>query len=156
MASVLDVPFIELDSLNWEENWVSLAEKDPEELTRRFQKATSGDCWVVAGSYTEYSKKIFWEKLETIIWLDMPMYLLIWRMLCSSWRRWRTNELLWGTNYERISSQLMFWRSESLLNWIIKQHQPKRNEMLQDYFSSEWGHIRFIRICSRNEINSFK
>ena len=155
LASVLDVPFIELDSLNWEENWVSLAEKDPEELTRRFQKATSGECWVVAGSYTEYSKEIFWEKLETIIWLDMPMYLLIWRMLCRSWRRWRTNELLWGTNYERISSQLMFWRSESLLNWIIKQHQPKRNEMLQDYFSSEWGHIRFIRICSRNEINSF-
>ena len=67
LASVLDVPFIELDSLNWEENWVSLAEKDPEELTRRFQKATSGDCWVVAGSYTEYFKKIFWEKLETII-----------------------------------------------------------------------------------------
>ena len=42
LASVLDVPFIELDSLNWEKNWVSLAETDPEELTRRFQKATSG------------------------------------------------------------------------------------------------------------------
>ena len=33
LASVLDVPFIELDSLNLEENWVSLAEKGSEELT---------------------------------------------------------------------------------------------------------------------------
>ena len=33
LASVLDVPFIEIDSLILEENWVSLAEKGSEELT---------------------------------------------------------------------------------------------------------------------------
>ena len=156
LASTLEVPFIELDALNWEENWVSLTEKNPDKLISRFKKATSGDSWIVAGSYTEFSKKTFWDKLETIIWLDLPLYQLVWRMLLRSWNRWRTKELLWGKNYENFWSQMMFWRSDSLFSWIVNQHQPKRKEMLQNQISFQWRHIRFLRLCSSTEIYRFK
>ena len=50
LALVLDADFVELDALNWLPNWVGLNETDPEELLRRFEEATRGETWVVAGS----------------------------------------------------------------------------------------------------------
>ena len=46
LAASLNVPFVELDALNWEPNWVGLNDTDPDELIRRIQKATVGDSWV--------------------------------------------------------------------------------------------------------------
>lgn len=156
LAAFLNIPFVELDALNWEPNWVGLNETNPDELMRRMQAATVGDCWVVAGSYTKFSQQTFWPRLETIIWLDLPLYQLVGRMLKRSWKRWRTNELLWKTNYEKFWPQLMVWRKEdSLLWWIVTQYQPKRQRMLAYQVDPLWSHIRFIRLCSSAEIEEF-
>ena len=72
LARALDADFVELDALNWLPGWVGLNETDPDELERRFQHATRGDAWVVAGSYSAYSQRVFWSRLETVIWLDLP------------------------------------------------------------------------------------
>ncbi len=147
LSTVLAVPFVELDALNWEPDWVGLNETNPEKFIRRIKKATSGDGWVVAGSYTDFSQNAFWPHLETIIWLDLPMHQLIWRMLIRSWGRWRSKELLWGTNYEQFWPQFMVWRKkESLLWWIVTQHQPKRSNMLSYRTESRWKHIKFVRL----------
>jgi adenylate kinase family enzyme len=156
LAESLNVPFVELDALNWDPNWVGLNDTDPCELMRRMQEATTGDSWVVAGSYTQFSQQVFWPRLDTIIWLDLPLHQLIRRMLRRSWKRWRTNELLWGTNYEKFWPQLMVWRKEdSLLWWIVTQYQPKRQQMLAYHVDPQWSHIRFIRLCSSAEIEEF-
>lgn len=153
LAAFLDIPFVELDALNWEPNWVGLNEADPDELMRRMREATVGDRWVVAGSYTQFSQQVFWPRLETIVWLDLPLYQLVGRMLRRSWKRWRTNELLWGTNYEKFWPQLMVWRKEdSLLWWIATQYQPKRQRMLACQVDPRWSHVRFIRLCSSAEV----
>jgi adenylate kinase family enzyme len=156
MAELMDAPFIDLDALNWEPNWVSVSAKDPAEFIRRLQQATEGDAWVVAGSYTRFAQRAFWERLDSIIWLDLPLWQLVWRLMKRSWRRWRTKELLWGTNYEDFWSQLAVWKkNESLLYWIVTQYHPKRKAMLSYIMSSEWQHIRFIRLTSSQEIALF-
>ena len=156
LSAALDVPLVELDALNWEPGWVGLNETNPEELERRISEATRGDGWVVAGSYMQFSQRIFWPRLETIVWLDLPMVPLIWRMLIRSWRRWRSQEPLWGTNYERFWPQLMFWRKEdSLLWWIVTQHRRKRRDMLAYSTESRWNHIRFVRLRFSAEVETF-
>ena len=100
LAEVLDAAFVELDALNWEPGWVAVHDADPQELDRRFRAATRGERWIVAGSYLSHSRRTFWERLETVIWLDLPMPLLLWRVLRRTWQRSRSRELLWGTNYE--------------------------------------------------------
>ena len=156
LASSLEVPYVELDALNWEPGWIGLTDANPEELERRIKRATNGDGWIVAGSYTKFSQRIFWPRLETVIWLDLPMYQLIWRMLIRSWRRWRSKELLWGTNYERFWPQLMVWRQEeSLLWWIVTQHGRKRRSILAFTTEPRWKHIRFVRLRSRAEVAAF-
>ena len=100
LATALQVPFVELDALNWRPGWVGLNETNPKEFESLIAKATDGDEWVVAGSYMSFSQRVIWPRLETVVWLDLPMYRLVWRVLLRSWRQWRSKELLWGSNYE--------------------------------------------------------
>lgn len=156
LAATLDVPLVELDALNWQPGWVGLNETDPAELERRMHDATAGDGWVVAGSYSRFSKRVFWHRLQTVIWLDLPITVLIPRMLRRSWRRWRSQELLWGTNHEKFWPQLLIWRKEnSLLWWIVTQQERKRKEMRAVQSDPVWSHIRFVRLASNAKIDKF-
>lgn len=155
LAGVLGAAFVELDALNWEPGWVAVHATDPQELDRRFRAATRGERWVVAGSYMSHSRRCFWERLDTVIWLDLPMPLLFWRVLHRTWQRWRSRELLWGTNHERFWPLLMIWRKDSLLNWLVTQHARKRNHMLTLPTDPRWSHIRFVRLTSAREVGAF-
>ncbi len=156
LARGLDVPLVELDALNWEPGWVGLSTTDPAEFERRLRAATAGDAWVVAGSYARFSERVFWRRLETVIWLDLPLPILLVRVLTRSWRRWRSREVLWGTNVERFWPQLMVWRKqESLVWWIVTQHRRKRRDMIERMADPAWAHIRFVRLGSTAEIERF-
>ncbi|TVS11725.1 MAG: adenylate kinase [Gammaproteobacteria bacterium] len=156
LAAALDVPAVELDALNWLPGWVGLNATDPAELERRLTAATAGDGWVVAGSYTAFCQRTFWQRLETLVWLDLPMPVLLTRVLRRSWRRWRQQELLWGTNVERFWPQLAVWRKEeSLVFWIVTQHARKRRQMLAAVQDPRWRHIRFLRLASRRQVEAF-
>ena len=94
LADLLDAPFVELDALNWEPGWVGLSTEDPDELVRRIRAATAGDSWVVVGSYASISQGTFWDRLDTVVYLDLGVPRLLVRMFVRSWRRWRSAELL--------------------------------------------------------------
>jgi len=156
LAAALDADFVELDALNWLPDWVGLNDTNPDELERRLELATRGDAWVVAGSYTRFAQRTFWPRLDTVIWLDLPVVLLVWRVLRRSWRRWRTRELLWGTNIERFWPQLALWRrDDSLVYWVVTAQRGKRRGMRAAMADPQWAHIHFIRLASVGEIESF-
>ncbi len=156
LAAALQVPFVDLDALNWLPGWVGLNETDPQRLESRMAEATAGDGWVVAGSYMSFSQRAFWPRLETVVWLDLPRHLLVRRVLWRSWTRWRSKELLWGTNHERFWPQLMVWRKEdSLVWWIVTQHERKRRDMRRYMSEPRWRHIQFLRLASSAEVEAF-
>ena len=91
-----------------------------------------------------------------VIWLDLPVYVLVWRVLRRSWIRWRSKELLWGTNIERFWPHLALWRGEdSLVYWILSAQRRKRKSMLETIADPSWQSIRFIRLTSKLEIEEF-
>lgn len=155
LARRLDIAWVDLDALNWLPNWVGLNATDPALLEAKMAAATSTDAWVVSGSYTRQAQRTFWPRLHTIIWLDLPMVLLLRRVLVRSWRRWRTKELLWGTNYENFWDQLKIWkREDSLVWWIIANHHRRRRETLEYMADPRWAHINFVRITSVAELEA--
>ena len=42
LATALQVPFVELDALNWRPSWVGLSDTNPEEFERLIGRATDG------------------------------------------------------------------------------------------------------------------
>lgn len=156
LAELRDAPLVELDALNWLPNWTSLQAEDPSRLERRFRDATRGPRWVAAGSYLAFAQRAFWPRLDTVVWLDLPGPQLAVRVLRRSWRRWRGNELLWGTNRERFWPQLALWRrEESLLWYVVTQHARKRRNLLAHARDPRWARIAFVRLVSAADVDAF-
>jgi adenylate kinase family enzyme len=156
LAERMHIPCVDLDALNWLPNWIGLNATDPNRLEERIRTATAGDAWVVAGSYTKQSQATFWPRLETIIWLDLPMRVLLYRVIKRSWQRWRNQELLWGTNYENFWDQLKVWKKEdSLVWWIVSRYHSRRRLTFEYITDPQWSHIQVLRFTRSRQVDDW-
>lgn len=156
LATALGAPCVELDALNWLPGWVGLNETDPERLRARIRDATDGPAWVLAGSYESFVEPLCWPRMHTLVFLDLPRWRLIARVLRRSWRRWRSREQLWGTNYEKFWPQLAVWnQKDSLVWWIWTQHARKRAGLARLKRDPRYARLRIIHLESVDEIAEF-
>jgi len=152
IAARLEMPHVELDALYWRPGWVGVSDA---EFARRIDAATRDDAWIVDGHY-ERAWPWLWPRVETVIWLDLPLCTLLWRGFLRSLRRVRTGELLWGTNSENAWGQLKLWdRDRSLLAWTVTSYRSRRRAYLTATLDRRWSHIRFLRLCSQAEVKVF-
>jgi adenylate kinase family enzyme len=147
LAQALGVPWVELDALHWEPGWTEA----PNDVFRaRVAEATAGDGWVIAGNYFTQTQELTWPRAETVVYLDHPLPLVLWRVLARSWRRWRSREVLWGTNTESFWKHLSSWE-DSLLVWAVRTHDKHRRRWPELVTDPRWAHVRFVRLCSQRE-----
>ena len=85
---------IELDALWWDANWTN---PSIEVFRQRVEHATSGDTRVVDGNYSRI-RDIVWARVETIIWLDFPLWLILFRLFKRTVGRLMTKGEIWNGN----------------------------------------------------------
>jgi adenylate kinase family enzyme len=137
LALKLGLNFIELDALFWKPGWV---ESSNEEFRARVDTATCSPGWVLAGNYAKV-RDIVWPRAEALVWLDYPFLLLLRRLWTRTWQRWRTKELLWGTNYERLLPQFRLWSKESLFRWLVQSYGRHKRQYPQLFTRQEYSHL---------------
>ena len=147
LAQRLGLPFVELDELFWLPNWV---EPDEESFSAKVAAATSGESWVVAGNYRRTSVDVIWPRVDTMVVLEVSLATQLRRLITRSWHRWRSNELLWGTNYERFWKH--FLHRDSLLLFALRTHRATRDRYRSMMADPEWAHIDFIHLRSPTEV----
>lgn len=124
LSDALGMPFVELDALYWLPGWQARERDDFRQLLR--DHLPEDGRWVAAGNYSS-SADIHWQRADTIVWLDYPLSVTLPRLLRRTWLRWRRKEQLWGTNYERITDQLMIWdQNRSLISFSVRNHRRRR------------------------------
>lgn len=142
-------PHTELDKLHWEPGWTPAA---PEVFRERVRAVTAGERWILSGSYIAQQADISWARADMVVWMDMPFPVVLARLITRSWRRARSKELLWGTNYERFWGQLKFWdTNQSLVAFTVKTFWSRRK---RDYALTQdprWAHITFVRLRSSRD-----
>ena len=149
LATHRGVPFIELDALHWEANW-TMAE--PEVFRARISAAIKPEAWVMAGNYTQHMD-LSWGAADTIVWLDLPLPLVARRCVARTWRRWRTQEVIWGNNRENFREHLCFWDTDkSLLSYTIVNHHRRQRKYSALMSDPAWSHLAFIRLRSVGEV----
>lgn len=145
LSGILGCPFVDLDALNWGPNWTP-APRDV--LRERVAAALGGDCWSAAGNYRQV-RDLVWARADTLVWLDYPLPLILWRLLVRTIRRVRSQEELWGGNRERWWHQ--FASRDSLFLYAMKTHTRRRREFPAELAKPEYAHLQAHRFRRPSE-----
>ena len=140
---------IELDALFWGKDW----QPAPLELFRhRVEREIRDGDWIVVGNYGQV-RDLTWRAADTLIWLDLPFPLVMWRLLWRTVRRSVTRENLWGTGNSESLLRSFFTR-QSILWWAIKTHRKNRRRFaIETEFLGKDKTV--VRLTSAREVERF-
>jgi adenylate kinase family enzyme len=142
LADRFGLTHVELDALFWLPDW-----QQPEEADFRARLDAALDIpggWVVDGNYSRVQPDVL-GRADTAVWLDLPMWICLWRVTSRAVRRTRARELLWGTNREQWSK---FVGRDSLAWWVISTHGRRRRENQERLADPAYAHLRIRRFAS--------
>ncbi|TWT15454.1 adenylate kinase [Reyranella sp. CPCC 100927] len=134
LACTLSLPTIELDALYWMPDWQPAL---PELFRHRVDVATTADAWIITGNYSQV-RDLVWGRADTLIWLDFPLPLILWRLLCRTVWRITRQEDLWNTG-NRESLRMAFFSRDSILLWALKTNRRNRERFAADITDSRFG-----------------
>ncbi len=140
---------IELDALNWGPGW----QPAPLELLRhRVEREIRDGDWIVVGNYDSV-RDLTWRPADTLVWLDLPFMLVIWRLFWRTLRRSVTKENLWGSGNSESLVRSFFTR-QSILLYAMKTHRRNRHRFAIDceFLGKE---KRVVRLRSTREVERF-
>jgi adenylate kinase family enzyme len=145
LAAKLGVPQIELDALNWQAGWV---EADLEDFRAQVASALEADGWVVDGNYRSKLGTYVLDRADLVVWLDLPLPIVLWRVLSRTVRRVWTREPLWGNNLETLRNS--FLTRDALWWWAVKTHFRWRRRLPE--LLASYPHVR---LRSPGEVERF-
>jgi adenylate kinase family enzyme len=140
---------IELDALNWGRDW----QPAPLQLLRhRVEREIRDGDWIVVGNYDSV-RDLTWRAADTLIWLDLPFGLVIWRLFWRTLRRSVTRENLWGTGNTESLVRSFFTR-QSILLYAMRTHARNRRRFVIDT-AFLGGDKTVVRLTSARAIERF-
>ncbi len=146
LATIMDVPHVELDALNWEAGW---KEADANVFRARVAAALdASEGWVVDGGYS-HLRPLIWGAADTVIWLEFPLPVILLRLTRRTVARVIGRHVLWNGNRERWRTA--FLSRESLYWWVLTTHRGRQRRMEKALSRPEYRHIRAIRCRSPSQ-----
>lgn len=147
-STLVEAPYVELDALHWEPNWVEA----PDDLFReRVKGSIQGDSWVVDGNYHQV-RDLVWGRANTIVWLDYSFWTIMRRLTKRTIRRIFTHEELWNGNQEHLRG--VFSR-DSVFLWAIRTYRRRKRQYPALLGSPENSHLTVVRLRSPREAEEF-
>jgi adenylate kinase family enzyme len=141
---------IELDALFWEPNWTQASAPV---FRARIEAAMAKNAgWVIHGNYSKV-RDLTWGGSETVIWLDYPLAVVLWRVMKRSVLRIISREPLWSGNRESLRKT--FFSRDSIILWALETHDRNRRQyegLIQD---QSYSHLRVIRLKTPGETERF-
>jgi adenylate kinase family enzyme len=146
LASRLDLPYVELDALHHGPNW---SEPTAEEFRARVRETMTPAGWVIDGNYEVKLGDTVLAEADTIVWLDLPLWLKLRRIWKRTRHRIRDDVELWSGNRETWRNA--FWGRDALFWWMVRGHFRHKRRWPRLYA----GDPRFVRLRSVDEMQSW-
>ncbi len=142
VAQALAVPHVELDAYRHGPNWV----ETPDDVFRqRLSEALQGDAWVADGNYG-VARDVVWPRATTLVWLDYPISVVLWRLFWRTIRRGVFRQELWNGNREKL--RWHFFSRQSLFLWALRTHWRRRQAVPLAVAQPEHTHLELVRLRS--------
>ena len=98
---------------------------------------------MIDGNYSRV-QDIVWARGTTIIWLNYPFRVVLWRALCRTVKRAATQEELFSGNRE--SFRKSFFSRESIILWVIYSYRRLRRNYRRILDNGDYPHLRVIEL----------
>jgi adenylate kinase family enzyme len=149
LAAILGVPHIELDALHHDAGW---QEAPSEVLWTRVEAALEAapDGWVADGNYHGKIGTLVVERADTVVFLDLPRWVALRRVLSRTTRRIISREELWNGNRESLRLALS---RESIIWWVITQHGSYEEKWLPRL--AQFPELDLVRLRSPREVREW-
>jgi adenylate kinase family enzyme len=115
-------------------------------LRERVSAATEGDDWVTDSTYHSVLGDLVVRRAEVLVWLDLPILLVMWRLLRRTHVRKRDQTELWNGNVEpgwRETIPYLIWPS-------LKSAFRNRRT-----FPSRYANVNMCRLRSDRDVREF-
>lgn len=149
IAQTLDIPHIELDALHWDPDWTPAATPI---FRQRVADRISADAWAVDGNYSRV-RDLVWARATTVVWLDYPLWLVMWRVISRTFRRSFQGTELWNGNREDWRKGFM--SQDSVIVWALTTYHRRRREYPQLFARPEHNHLHVIRHTSPRQTDEW-
>lgn len=149
IAESLDIPYVELDEIQWRPNWT---ESTDEQLFGGLERALAGDQWVLDGNYSR-TEPIKWARVQQIVWLDLPYWRVFYQVFTRTIKRAVRREILWAGNRESLRKA--FFSKDSILWWCLTNLARVRSQYETAMSNPELSHIHFVRLQTRSQIRAY-
>jgi len=113
---------------------------------------TKEDSWVTDGNYS-IVRDVLWSRATTIIWLNYPFPLVLYRSISRSFKRSVTQEIIFSGNRE--SFKRSFFSRESIILWVVKTHSLKRGKYGELLRSKKYSDLEIIELKSQSEATCY-
>ena len=148
LARRLGVPYVELDALYWGPNWQPVPAPD---FRERVAAAVAEDAWVIDGKYGASSARdLVWPRADTVVWLDLPRVVVMWRVVARTVRRMVRREVLWSGNRESLRMAL---GRDSIIVWAWTTFDRRRRDYPRVLAVNP--HLAVVRLRSSGEVRRF-
>ncbi len=147
LARLLDAPHVELDAFHHGPGWVP---RSDEEFAARVAAVRSQPRWVVDGNYVSRVSGVLWRHADLVVWLDLPLRVVLPRIVLRTVRRIRQGTELWSGNRERWDAIL---GRGSLLRWAVTARRKYRAQYPALLADLERAGVRVERLRSRAAVD---
>ena len=151
LGAAIGAPFVELDAHYHQPGWTPLPADD---LRARVAELCAGDRWVVDGNYSVV-RDLVWARADTVVWLDLPRWRVMGRVVRRTVRRGATRAELWNGNREDLRSLLRRDPEASIVMWAFTRHDVYRRRYAAARDDPANAHLRFVRLRSPAEVRRF-
>lgn len=114
LAERTGLPHVELDAVYWGANWTKA---NPVDFRTQVGAVVEAERWILDGNYSA-ARGLLWCRADTFIWLDLPLRVMLIRLLRRTLARLWNREELWNGNRESWREQ--FLSRESLFLWAVR------------------------------------
>lgn len=139
-----DLPHFELDALHHGPGWVPRPEFEADVAA-----FSAGERWVAEDQYHRILEDRLWSLADTVIWLDLPRWLVMWRVVRRSVVRGVMRTELWNGNRESFRDWLS---ADHPVWWAWSQFERKRALVLE--YSAKHPQVKVIRVRTREQVRA--
>ncbi len=150
VAARLGVPHVELDAHFHRAGWTPApAPEFADGIRAALDEADAvAGGWVVCGNYRAVRAGI-WARADTIVWLDLPRAVVMWRVTSRSFGRVVRRSELWNGNREALGNVIALHDPQrSIVRWAWDGVDRYRRQYVALMASTTWADLRWYRLRS--------